>query len=86
MEKNLLENAGSKMVWRGGHSGLKLEVYEGGVLAVGNGEGNLIVALKATNVPTHFDFTAMVDSMRGYCCNHSEASMMKDAFFAALRN
>lgn len=86
MEKNLLENAGSKMVWRGGHGGLKLEVYEGGVLAVGNGEGRLILAVRPVNMPSKFDFVAMIDSMRGYCANTPETRMLYDAFEQGLRS
>jgi hypothetical protein len=86
MDKNLLENAGSKMVWRGGHGGLKLEVYEGGVLAVGNGEGHLIIAVRPVNMQNRFDLVAMIDSMRGYCANPPEIGMIGDAFKTAMRS
>ena len=86
MDNSLLKNIGSNLVWRGGHGGLTLEVYEGGVVAVGNGNGGLFVALKATNLPSKHDFVAMVDSLRGYCCNNPESRMLHDAFEAALRS
>jgi hypothetical protein len=86
MEKNLLENAGSNMVWRGGHGGLKLEVYEGGVVAVGNGEGRLIVAVRPVNMQNKYDLVGLVDSMRGYPANQPEIRMFSDAFEKALRS
>jgi hypothetical protein len=86
MDKNLLENAGSKMVWRGGHSGLKLEVYEGGVLAVGNGEGKLIVAMRITPDSNKYSVSASLEINRGYGLNNSELRMLFDAIDVAMRS
>lgn len=86
MDKNLLESAGSNMVWRGGHSGLKLEVYEGGVLAVGNGAGKLIVAMSITPDSSKYSVNASVEINRGYGLNNSELRMLFDAIDAALRS
>ena len=86
MEKNLLENAGSKMVWRGGHSGLKLEVYEGGVLAVGNGAGKLIMALTITPDTNKYTINASLEINRGYGLNNLELRMLFDAIDKAMRS
>lgn len=80
--------ASKKCVWVGGHSGLNLKVYEGGIIEVCNGSGQLVIAISVlviSNNPNSISLGFAIDMIRGFPLNSAENAMLNDAVRAAYR-
>lgn len=74
-----------EIVYVGGHSGLKIQVYKGGLIEVVNGSGQLVIACSVLLVMEVDMFVGVVDVLRGYPMGNAERSMIKVAVEQARR-